>query len=51
MCDPKKEEELGKISGVKLMSLDVIDPREIDIVVEQVVASGGVDVGVQQRWL
>jgi len=51
MRDPKKQEELGNISGVKLMALDVTDHREIEIVAEQVVASGGVDVGVQQRWL
>jgi NAD(P)-dependent dehydrogenase (short-subunit alcohol dehydrogenase family) len=44
MRDPKKEKELGKISGVTLMALDVTDPHEIESVAEQVVASGGVDV-------
>ena len=44
MRDPKKEKELGSISGVNLMALDVTDPREIESVAEQVVASGGVDV-------
>ena len=44
MRDPKKEKELGDISGIQLMSLDVTDPRQIENVAEQVVASGGVDV-------
>jgi NAD(P)-dependent dehydrogenase (short-subunit alcohol dehydrogenase family) len=44
MRDPKKEKELGNISGVTLMALDVTDPRAIERVAEQVVASGGVDV-------
>ena len=44
MRDPKKEKELGNISGIQLMSLDVTDPHEIENVAEQVVASGGVDV-------
>jgi len=44
MRDPKKEKELGSISGIQLMSLDVTDPRQIESVAEQVVASGGVDV-------
>jgi NAD(P)-dependent dehydrogenase (short-subunit alcohol dehydrogenase family) len=44
MRDPKKEKELGHISGVTLMALDVTDPLEIESVAEQVVASGGVDV-------
>jgi NAD(P)-dependent dehydrogenase (short-subunit alcohol dehydrogenase family) len=44
MRDPKKEKELGNISGVTLMALDVTDPHEIENVAEQVVASGGVDV-------
>jgi len=44
MRDPKKEKELAKISGVVLMSLDVTDPRQIEGVAEQVLASGGVDV-------
>jgi NAD(P)-dependent dehydrogenase (short-subunit alcohol dehydrogenase family) len=44
MRDPKKEKELGNISGVTLMALDVTDPHEIESVAEQVVASGGVDV-------
>jgi NAD(P)-dependent dehydrogenase (short-subunit alcohol dehydrogenase family) len=44
MRDPKKEKELGNISGVALMALDVTDPHEIESVAEQVMASGGVDV-------
>jgi NAD(P)-dependent dehydrogenase (short-subunit alcohol dehydrogenase family) len=44
MRDPEKEEELGNISGIQLMSLDVTDPHEIESVAKQVVASGGVDV-------
>ena len=44
MRDAKKEKELGNMSGVRLMALDVTDPREIERVVEQVVGSGGVDV-------
>lgn len=44
MRDPKKEKELGSISGIVLMALDVTDPHEIETVAEQVVASGGVDV-------
>jgi NAD(P)-dependent dehydrogenase (short-subunit alcohol dehydrogenase family) len=44
MRDPKKEKELGNISGVTLIALDVTNPHEIDSVVEQVVASGGTDV-------
>ena len=44
MRDPKKETELGNISGVTLMALDVTDPHEIESVAEQVMASGGVDV-------
>jgi NAD(P)-dependent dehydrogenase (short-subunit alcohol dehydrogenase family) len=44
MRDPKKEKELGNISGLTLMTLDVTDPHEIESVAEQVVASGGVDV-------
>ena len=44
MRDPRKEKELGNISGVTLMALDVTDPHEIETVAEQVVASGGVDV-------
>jgi NAD(P)-dependent dehydrogenase (short-subunit alcohol dehydrogenase family) len=44
MRDPKKEKELGSISGVNLMALDVTDPREIERAAEQVVASGGIDV-------
>jgi NAD(P)-dependent dehydrogenase (short-subunit alcohol dehydrogenase family) len=43
MRDPKKEKELGDISGVTLMALDVTDPHEIESVAEQVMASGGVD--------
>ncbi len=44
MRDPKKEKELGSISAVNLMAVDVTDPREIERAAEQVVASGGVDV-------
>ncbi len=44
MRNPKQEKELGNISGVTLMALDVTDPHEIESVAEQVVASGGVDV-------
>jgi NAD(P)-dependent dehydrogenase (short-subunit alcohol dehydrogenase family) len=44
MRDPRKEKELGNVSGVTLMSLDVTDPYEIEGVAEQVVAAGGVDV-------
>ncbi|MFZ0292299.1 MAG: SDR family oxidoreductase [Candidatus Sulfotelmatobacter sp.] len=44
MRDSKKEKQLGNISGVTLMVLDVTDPRAIERVAEQVVASGGVDV-------
>jgi NAD(P)-dependent dehydrogenase (short-subunit alcohol dehydrogenase family) len=44
MRDPKKEMELGNISGIQLMSLDVTDPHEIESVAKQVAESGGVDV-------
>jgi NAD(P)-dependent dehydrogenase (short-subunit alcohol dehydrogenase family) len=44
MRNPDKEKELAKTSGVTLMALDVTDPRQIEGVAEQVVASGGVDV-------
>jgi short-subunit dehydrogenase len=44
MRDPKKEKELGNIAGAPLTALDVTDPREIESVAEQVMASGGVDV-------
>jgi len=44
MRDPKKEKELGNTSSVTLMVLDVTDPKQIDRVAEQVMASGGVDV-------
>jgi len=44
MRDPKKENELGHISGVTLMTLDVTAPYEIESVVGQVMASGGIDV-------
>ena len=43
-ADPKSEKELGDISGVTLMALDVTDPRAIENVAKQVVGSGGVDV-------
>src|SRR6516162_3353072 len=44
MRDPKKEKELGDISGITLMALDVTDPHEIESVAKQVAESGGVDV-------
>ncbi len=44
MREPKKEKELGNIAGVTLTALDVTDPREIESVAEQLMASGGVDV-------
>jgi NAD(P)-dependent dehydrogenase (short-subunit alcohol dehydrogenase family) len=44
MRDPKKEKELGNISGVTLMATDVTDPSAIERAAEQVVASGGTDV-------
>ena len=44
MRDPTREKELGDISGITLMALDVTDPHEIESVVGQVIASGGVDV-------
>jgi NAD(P)-dependent dehydrogenase (short-subunit alcohol dehydrogenase family) len=44
MHDPKREKELGDISGITLMALDVTDPHEIESVAAQVVGSGGVDV-------
>ena len=44
MRDPKKEKELGDISGITLMALDVTDPHEIESVAKQVVGTGGTDV-------
>jgi len=44
MRDPKREKELGDISGITLMALDVTAPPEIESVAAQVVGSGGVDV-------
>jgi len=44
MRNPNNEKELGTIPGISLVSLDITDPREIDRVVQDVVASGGVDV-------
>ena len=44
MRNPEKEKELGNLSGVILMALDVTDPRAIEGVAERVVTSGGVDV-------
>jgi NAD(P)-dependent dehydrogenase (short-subunit alcohol dehydrogenase family) len=44
MRDPKKEKQLGDISGIQLMSLDVTDRDEIENVARQVVGSGGTDV-------
>ena len=44
MRDLKNERELASISGIRLVSLDVTDPHEIESVAQQVVASGCVDV-------
>jgi NAD(P)-dependent dehydrogenase (short-subunit alcohol dehydrogenase family) len=44
MRDPKKEKELGNISGVTLMALDITDPHEIENVAKQVVGTGGTNV-------
>jgi NAD(P)-dependent dehydrogenase (short-subunit alcohol dehydrogenase family) len=44
MRDPAKEKDLARISGIALMSLDVTDPHQIQSVVGEVVAAGGVDV-------
>jgi NAD(P)-dependent dehydrogenase (short-subunit alcohol dehydrogenase family) len=44
MRNPDKEKELGNISGVTLMALDVTDPHAIESVAEQVITSVGVDV-------
>ena len=44
MRNPRSEKELGDISGISLMALDVTDPHEIETVAQQVVASGGVEV-------
>jgi len=44
MRDPKREKELGDISGITLMALDVTDLHEIESVAKQVAESGGVDV-------
>ena len=44
MRGPEKGKELGNLAGVTLTALDVTDPRAIERVAEQVVASGGVDV-------
>src|SRR5262252_2325214 len=44
MRDPKREKELGDISGITLMALDVTAPHEIESVAAQVLGSGGVDV-------
>jgi len=44
MRDPKKEKELGNISGVTLMATDVTDPSAIERAAELVVALGGTDV-------
>jgi NAD(P)-dependent dehydrogenase (short-subunit alcohol dehydrogenase family) len=43
-AQPGEGKELGNLSGVILMALDVTDPRAIEGVAEQVVTSGGVDV-------
>ena len=44
MRNPNNDKELGRIPGISLVSLDITDPREIDRVAQDVVASGGVDV-------
>src|SRR5215472_7060390 len=44
MRDPKKEKELGDISGIQLVSFDVTDPQAIESVAKRVVESGGTDV-------
>ena len=44
MRNPNNEKELGRIPGISLVSLDITDPREIDRVAQEVVASGDVDV-------
>src|SRR5215469_4652066 len=44
MRSPNNEKELGRIPGISLVSLDITDPREIDSVVKDVLASGDVDV-------
>ena len=44
MRNPSNEKELGVVLGISLMSLDITDPREIERVAQEVVASGGVDV-------
>ncbi len=44
MRNPEKETELNGISGVELMTLDITDSQQISSVVDNVVASGGVDV-------
>jgi NAD(P)-dependent dehydrogenase (short-subunit alcohol dehydrogenase family) len=44
MRNPSNEKQLGKIPGISLMSLDITDPRQIERVEQEVVASGGVDV-------
>lgn len=44
MRDPKRAKELGDISGITLMALDVTVPHEIESVAAQIVGSGGVDV-------
>jgi len=44
MRNPAKETELGGLSGVELLALDVTDPEQIKKVVQEAVATGGVDV-------
>src|SRR5215472_19213699 len=44
MRNPANEKELAKLPGITLMSLDITDPREIERIAQEVVASGGVDV-------
>lgn len=51
MRDPKKQKELGSISGIQLMSLDVTDSHKVESVAAQVVASGGVEVVFNNAWL
>jgi NAD(P)-dependent dehydrogenase (short-subunit alcohol dehydrogenase family) len=47
MRDPKKEKELGGISGIHLMSLDVTDPDQIESVAEHHGLRG---LTVETRW-
>ena len=44
MRNPDNEKELATLRGITLMALDITDPRGIERVAGEVVASGGVDV-------